>query len=163
MDANMSKHGFVKGVFAFLLGACVVSACVIGGYAVYEKRDVLAAQWHFSNGPFELIGVDKQAEQVVVKLLASEEQANMDVITYRNCPYQDESIWNYQSRENIALAYFITKPLLGNAPRLDKKADNVDNKMEAPEQTYTQVAITICDHDWSVSREVNALSALDKP
>ena len=163
MDANMSKHGIVKGVFAFLLGACVVSACVIGGYAVYEKRDVLAAQWHFSNGPFQLIAVDKQAEQVVVKLLASEEQANMDVITYRNCPYQDEAIWNYQSRENIALAYFIPKQALGNAPRLDKKADNVVNKVEVKEQAYTQVAITICDHDWSVSREVNVLSTMDQP
>ena len=158
----MNKRGFIKGFLLILVGGSILSACIMGGYAIYNKRDVLAAQWHFSNGPFKLMAVEKQAGQVVVKLLASLEQADMDVITYRNCPYQDETIWDYQTRNNISLAYFITTPALGNAPRLNNKVNKVNNKVEE-EMAYTQVAITICDSSWSVSKEVNVLSAMDKP
>jgi len=160
---DMNKRGFNKGVLALLLGVSILGACVVGGYAINDKRDVWAAQWHFSNGPFKLMAVEKQAGQVMVKLLASKEQSDMDVITYRNCPFQDEAIWDYQTRDNIALAYFIEKQSTGNGPQLAKKASEVNSEIEAQEMAYTQVAITICDSHWSVSREVNALSALDQP
>lgn len=159
----MNKRGFNKGLLALLLGVSILGACAIGGYAINDKRDVWAAQWHFSNGPFKLMAVEKQAGQVMVKLLASKEQADMDVITYRNCPFQDEAIWDYQTRDNIALAYFIEKQSTGNGPQLAKKASEINSEIEAQEMAYTQVAITICDSHWSVSREVNALSALDQP
>ncbi len=157
----MNKRGFSKSLLALLLGVSILGACGIGGSTLYDKRDVLAAQWHFSSGPFKLMGVEKQAGQVMVKLLASKEQADMDVITYRNCPFQDEAIWNYQTRDNIALAYFIKKQKIGNGPQLNKKESEINNKEKAQEQAYTQVAITICDSQWSVSKEVNALSALE--
>ncbi len=117
----------------------------LGGAGLYlgGERDVLAAQWHFSRGPFPVIAVEKQGEQLLVKLEISPEQANMDVVSYRNCPYKGESIWSYQKQNKMNLAYFIV--------------DKYQPKTEA-----TPVALTICNSDWTVSREVNVLSALDK-
>jgi len=116
----------------------------LGGAGLYlgEKRDVLAAQWHFSQGPFPVMAVEKQGVKLLVKLEISPEQANMDVVTYRNCPYKGESIWSFQKQNKMNLAYFI-----------------VDKTQPKPE--VTQVALTICNSDWTVSREVNVLSALD--
>ena len=178
----------------FLLALVVAGICT-GGYFANEQRDMLSAQWHFSNGSFPLIAVEKQAGQVIVKLQASHEQADMDVITYRNCPYQDEAIWKFQSQDKISLAYYVVdeasikEQSLEKAAALSKEEQNeefkkelekeqnnelkekileqlkeklqIKEKAESKVSGFTEVAVTLCDRDWSVSREVNVLSALD--
>ncbi len=116
----------------------------LGGAGLYltEEQEVLAAQWHFSQGPFPVMAIEKQGEQLLIKLEISPEQADMDVVTYRNCPYKGENVWSFQKQNNMTLAYFI-----------------VDKTQPKPE--VTQVALTICNSDWTVSREVNVLSALE--
>ncbi|MEH6347415.1 MAG: hypothetical protein V7785_20125 [Bermanella sp.] len=125
--------------------ALLVLLVGLGGAGLYlaEEHEVLAAQWHFSQGPFPVMAIEKQGEQLLVKLEISPEQADMDVVTYRNCPYKGDNIWFFQKQNKMSLAYFIV--------------DKAQPKTEA-----TQVALTICKSDWTVSREVNVLSALDE-
>ena len=113
------------------------------GLYLAGQRDVLAAQLHFWQGPFAVMAVEKQGEQLLVKLEISPEQANMDVVTYRNCPYKGESIWSFQKQNKMSLAYFL-----------------IDESIQASKPV--QVALTICNSDWTVSREVNVLSTLDE-
>lgn len=151
----MNKKWYALAIF-LLVGS------LTAGYFLQENRDVLAAQWYFSNGPFPLISVEKNNDQVVVKLQVSIEQADMDVITYRNCPYQYESFWAHQTQDKIALAYFV------DSHKVDQNKAVLNTENEGAKETtlnaqpYTQVAITMCDRDWSVSREINVLSALEK-
>lgn len=118
----------------------------LGGAGLYlaEEQEVLAAQWHFSQGSFPVMAIEKQGEQLLVKLEVSPEQANMDVVTYRNCPYKGENVWFFQKQNKMTLAYFL-----------------MDQSNQAADPV--QVALTICNSDWTVSREMNVLSALDEP
>ena len=104
-----------------------------GGWLLQSQQSVLSAQWHFSQGAFSLMAVEQNAGHILVKLQLPVEQAQLNVMAYRPCPYEEDAIWIFQSQEKLELAFY------------------VDDK---------EVARTICDSAWSVSREVNMLLAL---
>jgi len=104
-----------------------------GAWLLLNQQSVLSAQWHFSQGAFEVMAVENNAGHTLIKLELPVEQAQLNVMTYRPCPYEEDAIWSFQSQGKLELAFY------------------VDEK---------EVARTICDSAWSVSREVNMLLAL---
>ncbi len=104
-----------------------------GGWLLQSQQSVLSAQWHFSQGAFEVMAVEHNAGHTLIKLQLLIEQAQLNVMAYRPCPYEEDAIWAFQPQGKLELAFY------------------VDEK---------EVARTICDSAWSVSREVNMLLAL---
>ncbi len=108
----------------------IVAASFLGWYA---KPQLLAAQWHFSQGVFVVKAVELQAGRTLVSLEIPEEYASKNVFAYRPCPYEGDSVWTFQPQDMLELAFYINDQ---------------------------EVARSVCDANWTVSREVNVLLSL---
>mgnify|MGYP006978413775 FL=1 len=127
-EANMFNKKVMTGF------AVVVMAVSFLGW--YAKPQLLAAQWHFSQGLFVVKAVELQGGHTVVNLEIPQEYAQKNVFAYRPCPYKEDNLWLFQPQETLKLAFYINDE---------------------------EVARTVCDANWTVSREVNVLLALPTP
>jgi hypothetical protein len=107
-----------------------ITASLLGWYT---QPQLLAAQLHFSQGVFAVKSIELQAEHTLVRLEIPEEYAQQNVFSYRPCPYNEDSLWLFQPQDFLELAFYINDQ---------------------------EVARTVCDANWTVSREVNVLLTL---
>jgi len=117
-----------------VLSAVLVMA--VGSFFFHGQRQILAAKWHFNDSAFTVKDVVLNKGRIQVLLAISQEQALLNVMAYRPCPYQEDAIWQFQPQKKLELAFY------------------VDDQ---------EVARTVCDASWTVSREVNMLLALPNP
>jgi len=117
-----------------VLSAVVVMA--VGSFFFHSQRQILAAQWHFNDSAFAVKDVVRNKGRTRVLLAISQEQAKLNVMAYRPCPYQEDNIWQFQPQQKLELAFYVGEQ---------------------------EVARTVCDASWTVSREVNMLLALPTP
>jgi len=117
-----------------VLSAVVVMA--VGSFFFHSQRQILAAKWHFNDSAFTVKDVVRNKGRTLVKLAISQEQAALNVMAYRPCPYQEDNIWQFQPQQKLELAFYVDEQ---------------------------EVARTVCDASWTVSREVNMLLALPTP
>ena len=114
--------------------ATVVMA--VGSFALHSQRQVLSVSWHFNDSAFAVMDVVQHKGRTRVLLAISEEQASLNVMAYRPCPYEGDSLWQFQPQDKLELAFYVDEQ---------------------------EVARTICDSSWTVSREINMLLALPSP
>ncbi len=119
-----------------ILALVAVVVMAVGSFSLHSQRQMLSARWHFFDSAFPVMDVVQHDGRTRVLLAISKDQALLNVMAYRPCPYEGDSIWDFQPQHKLELAFY-----------LDKQ----------------EVARTICDASWTVSREVNILLALPNP
>ncbi len=119
-----------------ILASIAVVVMVVGSLFLHSQQQIVSARWHFFDSAFTVMDVVPNKGRTLVKLAMPEEQASLNVMAYRPCPYEGDSIWKFQPQQKLELAFYVDEQ---------------------------EVARTICDASWTVSREINMLLALPNP
>ncbi len=119
----------MSGMYVVMMSKVIIAlvavvVMAVGSFFFHSQRQILSAQWQRNEG------------RTRVLLVISQEQAALNVMAYRPCPYEGDSIWQFQPQQKLELAFYVDEQ---------------------------EVARTICDASWTVSREVNMLLAQPTP
>jgi len=131
----------MSGMYVVMMSKVIIAlvavvVMAVGSFFFHSQRQILSAQWHFNDSAFAVKDVVRNKGRTRVLLAISQEQAALNVMAYRPCPYQDDNIWQFQPQQKLELAFYVGEQ---------------------------EVARTVCDASWTVSREVNMLLALPSP
>lgn len=151
----MKQYYFKFGLLCLLLGSAVFA---------YQKKSELSGYWYFSTGLFNVIEVSMDdREQLLVELAVPADYEHINVMAYRQCPYQDNLLWSFQNTSSFTVIYY--RPIApgevihASYPDINTAMESL-RKPQTEKPKYAEIARTLCDNKWNEEREVSSLLML---
>lgn len=143
-----------------------VSLVLMTATLIYQKKSELSGYWYFNGGLFNVIEISTDdSGQLLVELGVPADYEHMNVMAYRQCPYQDNLLWSFQQATNFTVIYYrsIAQHEVINATYgdINSALEGLKNsQQEKPKPKYAEIARTICDNKWNEEREISSLLML---
>lgn len=142
------------------------SLVLVAATLMYQKQSELSGYWYFKGGLFNVIEVSTHdSGQLLVELAVPADYEHMNVMAYRQCPYQDDPLWLFQQTTSFTVIYYrsIAQHEVINATysNLNTALTSLKQSQSAmPKPKYAEIARTLCDNKWNEEREISSLLML---